>query len=83
MTNTMSISLKNEHFQTFNELIEKQNYLSNSLKINKTYIESKIFQKSIGSDKFPKPWFYNEPLYVDKFNDLITKFQNEIQHFNS
>ena len=82
MVNSMSKSVKDEHYQELEAIMTRKVILDNSLTINKQYNTNKVFQKSINSSSFPKPWITDDPIFVDKFNKLIIQFQTQIQEMN-
>ena len=82
MVNSMSKSVKDEHYQELEAIMTRKVILDNSLTINKQYNTNKVFQKSINSSNFPKPWITDDPIFVDKFNKLIIQFQTQIQDMN-
>ena len=82
MRNSMSKSVKDEHYQDLEELLNRKVKHNNSLTVNKQYHSNKVFQSSIHKSRFPKPWIPDDPIFVDKFDKLISKFQTEIQEFN-
>ena len=80
--NSMSKSAKDEHYQELQSYIKRVTILDNSLTIHKMYKDNKVYQKSINSCLFPKPWKTEDPIYVNEFNKLILCFQQQIQDFN-
>ena len=82
MTNSMSKSIKDEHYQELEAIMNRKIILDNSLTINKQYQTNKVYQNSIKSSAFPSPWIKDDPLFVDKFNKLIITFQTQIQQLN-
>lgn len=78
----MSKSAKDEHYQELQSYIKRVTILENSLTVHKMYKDNKVYQKSINSCLFPKPWKTEDPIYVNEFNKLILCFQQQIQDFN-
>lgn len=82
LINSMSKSVKDEHFQELESLLNKQIQLKNSLTTHQQYNNNKVFQKSINSSNFPNPWINDDPIYADEYSKLIESFQTQIQMFN-
>lgn len=80
--NSMPKSVKDEHYQELETLINKKVMNDNDLAINKSYLSNKIVQKSINKNNFPKPWKTDDPIFIDKYDKLINAFQIQIQELN-
>ena len=73
---------KDEHYQDLEQLINRKVQLTNSLTINKQYLNNNVIQPSISQSRFPLPWMSNDLEFTDQFNKLIVTFQTQIQQFN-
>ena len=82
MLNSMSKSIKDEHYQELEQLLDRKTQYNNSLTVNKQYNTNNVIQPSINKARFPTPWMPDDPEFVDQFNKLITSFQVQIQQLN-
>ena len=80
---SLSVQVKDEHFGQLEDIIIEHTIASNNLTINNSYKSSNLYQQSICHQNFPSPWFKQDQTYVHNFNELIQKFQGEIQDLQS
>jgi len=72
---------RNDHFSELESNLDKLQKYKNSIAINRSYAESKVFPKALSIDRFPVG-IYPDPKYKMDFAALLGKFQLEILDLN-
>ena len=73
--------IREQHFSDLKSLTETLVQFSNSKSINEAHTKNDVFPKSLNRDRFPAPFYKNDPQFVFDFNKLILSFQEEIMKF--
>ena len=74
---SLSVDDKDEHFRQLEDMMVNKQIACNNMTLNETYIP--FFQRSIRSECLSSPYLKENPVHVNYFNDLMVKFQKEIQ----
>ena len=74
--------VKDSHYLELEHLIEKKHRFTKNQTVLKSYLQNKIYPSALDQSKFPSPMFKHDSSYRERFNSLITSFQERIMNFN-
>ena len=74
--------VKDSHYQDLERLIEKKHRFTKNQTVLKSYLQNKIYPSALEQSKFPTPMFKHDSSYRERFNSLLTSFQERIMNFN-
>ena len=66
-------NLKNSCFKLLDKIIRSENHL----KILKTHLDNKTVPRSLEVNRFPRPVLMHDVTFVEEYNNLISKFQED------
>ena len=74
------INNNKKDFKLIKKYINKLLRYESHLKINKIHTDAKTTPKSLFYERFPSPFFQEDPEFIDSYNIIIEKAQNEIMN---
>ncbi len=78
---SITTEIREQHFNDLKSLTDVLVHFSNAKSINEAHTKNNVFPKSLHLDRFPFPFYNNDPKYVHDYNKLIESFQKEIMNF--
>jgi len=69
-------NIRQQAYKKYEKLTKTEHHLS----MFKTHIEQKTVPKALNYDSFPKPFFSDDPIYVDEHNKIINEAQIKIKN---
>jgi hypothetical protein len=68
-------NIRQQAYNKYEKIIKTEHHLS----MFKTHLDQKTVPKALNYDKFPTPFFSDDPVYVDEHNKIINEAQNKIK----